>query len=352
MTRPVYGSRQVPHVVFLNPGEAVERGTGQHWQLTARFMAIAAEALGMQLEVLYAERDHLLMLRQAEGIAQRADPPDYVVIVNEKMTAQQILTSLARSSTKVMLVHNDLTPVQRSVMGNEREQIPNWIGTLTADATRGGYRLMAYLCSKLDQPVAQVIGITGDPRTPVSLERAEGAEEYLARTPQGRSCQLVFGNWSRADGEQKARVLLARYPYANIIWAANDSMTLGALDAVRADNAPVLVGGMGALQEALANVANGYLEAMVAGDYFIGAWAMVLLHDYHCGIDFAASGGARQRLDFLRVIDRGNAARYEQIVFGRPDRLDFSQYSKVVRPRSGPYNFNIRDLLSAAEKAA
>lgn len=352
MTRFAYGSGRAPRVVFLNPGEAAERGTGQHWQLTARFMAIAAKALGVQLEVLYAERDHLLMLRQAEEVARRADPPDYVVIVNEKMTAQQMLTKLAGSPARVMLVHNDLEPAQRSAIGNERERIQNWIGTLTADAARGGYRLMEYLCSRLDQPVAQVIGITGDPRTPVSLERARGVEGYLADTPRGRSCQLVFGDWSKVDGEQKARVLLARYPYANIMWAANDSMTLGAMRAVRAGNAPVLVGGMGALQDALANIVAGNLEAMVAGDYFIGAWALVLLHDYHRGIDFAASGGARQKLDFLRVIHRDNVVRYEQAVFGRADQLNFSQYSKAAQQHSGPYDFNLNHLLSPAAKAA
>ena len=78
-------SRRAPRVVFLNPGEPVERGKGPHWRMTARFMAAAAKTFGMQLEVLYAERDHLLMLRQAESVAQRADPPDYVVIVNEKL---------------------------------------------------------------------------------------------------------------------------------------------------------------------------------------------------------------------------------------------------------------------------
>ena len=110
-------------------------------------------------------------------------------------------------------------------------------------------------------------------------------------------------------------MLLARYPDANVIWAANDAMALGALDAVRVRNARVLVCGMGALQEALASVADGGLAAMMAGDYFIGAWAMVLLHDHSQGKDFAANGGVRQKLDYLTVIHRENAARYADVVF-------------------------------------
>ena len=65
-----------PRVVFLNPGEPVERGKGPQWRMAARFMANAAAAFGFELEVLYAERDHLLMMQQAEEVAQRRRPPD------------------------------------------------------------------------------------------------------------------------------------------------------------------------------------------------------------------------------------------------------------------------------------
>jgi ABC-type sugar transport system substrate-binding protein len=350
MTRPTFASRPSPRVVFLNPGEAVERGTGQHWQLTAQFMAVAAKTFDMQLEVLYAERDHLLMLRQAEEVALRPDAPDYVVIVNEKMAAQQMLKTLARSPAKVLLIHNDLTPGQRREIGNERQQIQNWIGTVTANAALGAYRLMEYLYQRLGQGGAQVIGITGDPKTPVSQERAAGVETFLAQTPNARTSQLVFSDWSYADSNQKARVLLARYPDANVIWAANDSMALGALNAVKARNARVLVGGVGAQKEALANVADGGLAGMVAGDYFVGAWAMVLLHDYHHGKDFAASGGVCQKLDYLSVIHHDNVARYNEAVFGHGHTLDFCLYSKYLYPRPGPYDFSVERLLNTAPK--
>lgn len=352
MARPSLASRSSPRVVFLNPGEAVERGTGQHWQLVAQFMAIAAKTFDMQLEVLYAERDHLLMLRQAEEVALRPDAPDYVVIVNEKMAAQQMLKTLARSSAKILLIHNDLTPGQRHELGNERQQIQNWIGTVTANAARGGYRLMEYLYRRLGESGAKVIGITGDPKTPVSQERAAGVDAFISRAPNARTCQLVFSDWSYADSNQKARVLLARYPDANVIWAANDTMTLGALNAVKACNAHVLIGGVGALKEALANVADGSLAAMVAGDYFIGAWAMVLLHDYHCGKDFAASGGVCQKLDYLSVIHHDNVARYNEAVFGRGHTLDFGPYSKYLYPRPGSYDFSMEKLLNTTSKVS
>src|SRR5574341_1138560 len=80
----------------------------------------AARSLGLELEVLYAERDHLLMLRQAQSVAQRSSPPDYVVIVNEKMAAAQMIEMLSRSPAKVLVIHNDLTLEQRREIGHER----------------------------------------------------------------------------------------------------------------------------------------------------------------------------------------------------------------------------------------
>jgi hypothetical protein len=345
-TRPVFASGASPRVVFLNPGEATERGTGQHWQLVSRFMQVAANTFRMQLEVLYAERDHLLMVRQAREVAERADAPDFVVIVNEKMVADHMLIALAGSPARILLIHNDLTPGQRRQIGNEREGIHNWIGTVTANAAQAGYRLMQYLYQRVSPGGARVIGITGDPNTPVSLERARGVAAYLSHVPDGHPCQLVFGDWSYADSAQKARVLLARYPEANVIWTANDAMALGALSAVTERHAHVLVGGMGALQEALLSVTSGGLAAMVAGDYFMGAWAMVLLYDYHHGKDFAASGGVRLKLDYLSVIHRENAAQYYDAVFAHGQSLNFGVYSKCLYPRAGPYDFGLQRLLS------
>lgn len=338
--------RPRPRVVFLNPGEAVERGTGTHWQLVSHFMAAAARRLEIDLQVLYAERDHLLMLRQTEEVARRREAPDYVVIVNEKMAAEHMLQTLARSSAKVLVIHNDLTHEQRSRIGNERGALSNWIGTLSANAERGGYRLMKYLCRLHGPGQVRVIGITGDPSTPVSLERANGVQAFLLESSCGLTLQLAYSDWSMADGHEKARVLLARYPDANVIWAANDTMTLGAMQAAKEAKARVLVGGIGALPRAVASVIAGDIAAMMAGDYFIGAWAMVLLYDYHHGVDFAYYGGARQKLDFLRVVHRGNAARFEQAIFKQREMPDFTQYSKFRHPRADGYEFDLRQQLN------
>ncbi|HSI56087.1 MAG TPA: ABC transporter substrate-binding protein [Ideonella sp.] len=334
-----------PRVVFLNPGEPVERGKGPHWRMTAQLMVAAAKTFGMQLEVLYAERDHLLMLRQAEEVALRSKLPDYVVMVNEKLAAPQMMQMFSRTAVKILLIHNDLTLEQRREIGNEREQMRHWIGTVTTDEVRTEYRLMEELYRQLGDREPRVLGITGDRSSPVSLARAQGVSDFVARAGRGQILQLAFSDWSDADAESKANVLLSRYPEVNIIWAANDSMALGAVRAVKARGARVLVGGTGAWPDALASMGEGGLAASVGSHFFIGAWAMVMLHDYHHGLDFAAQGGAAQKLDYMYVVNRDSASRYDRAVYKRDDAMDFSVYSKVLRPRTERYDFNLAPLV-------
>jgi hypothetical protein len=112
-------ARDAPRVVFLNPAGPIDRGAGPYWELVSDTMRRAARAFGIELEIIYAELDHLRMLRQAEEVAQRTDAPHYVVIVNEKLAAPQMLRMLARSPAKVLLIHNDLTAEARPHRGRD-----------------------------------------------------------------------------------------------------------------------------------------------------------------------------------------------------------------------------------------
>ncbi len=315
------------------------------WPLTAELMGVAAKNFGIHLEVLYAERDHLLMLKQAEDVANRTNQPDYVIMVNEKQTAPKMLRMFEDSPAKILLIHNDMTVDQRQEIGNEREQIENWIGTVTTDEECGTYKMMEALYQQIGYRVPQVLGITGERGTPVSLERAQGVTDYIAQSGRGKQLQLVFSNWGSADAEVKTRVLLARYPQANIIWAANYSMALGALRAVKALKSPVLVGSTATAPYSASVLTDEGLSISLGSHFFIGAWAMVLLNDYHNGLDFAENGGVRQKLDYLYVINSENAPRYYQAVYEQAHLLDFSIFSKTSQTSSTGYEFSLEPLM-------
>ena len=310
------------------------------------FMAIAAAQLGMYLEVLHSQHDHLLMIRQAQAVAARRQPPDYVILVNDKSAAPLMFAALADSPARVFVIHSDVTDEQRRSIGNERERHARWIGSAVPDNTRGVFRLVRALHAALGEKPIRALGITGPPSAPVSNERSEGLASYIASVPGARLEQLVYGDWSEADGERKTQVLLARYPQANLVWAANDEMAMGALHATRERGAQLIVGGMGGWARALRSIADKGLTATLTGHHLIGAWALVMLYDHANGIDFASDGGVRRKLDYLHVVTPSNLRDYERAFSEHERPIDFRRYSKAHRPQLARYDFGFAQLLT------
>ncbi|WP_193727330.1 substrate-binding domain-containing protein [Burkholderia sp. BE17] len=339
-----------PRLVFLNPGESVERASAKQRQLVSGFMAAAAKTLTLRLEVQYPGPDHLVMRRQAETLARVPSAPDYIVIVNEKRTPPRILRSLHGVRSTIVVTGNDLTEAQRREIDNEREQIAIWIVAVTADASSAGYRLMAYLVKRNN--ALRVIRIAGDPSSPVSQQRAVRSREGMDRPRMANLNQRSYRAWTFGDNHDKARVLLTRFPRTNAIGAANGAMTLGAKTACDALGLRAILGGMRALPEALRSLRSGGLTAMLAGDYFIGAFAMVLICDHHMGVDFATRGHARLKRDFLTLVDRGNAASYYALLFGGLGDPDFGTFSRVCRRTNADYDFSIEWLLATMSGAS
>src|SRR5215831_14324613 len=104
---PVSGQPNSFKVTFINPGISnVNDPTGGYWVSASEFMMAVAEALHIDLEIIYAERDHVLMQKQAEEVAARPDHPDYLIVVNEKLAAGRMLEVADAAGIKTLLMAN------------------------------------------------------------------------------------------------------------------------------------------------------------------------------------------------------------------------------------------------------
>ncbi|MGX9415953.1 ABC transporter substrate-binding protein [Vibrio sp. WJH972] len=334
-----------PSVVFLNPGEPTDRGKGMFWVYTAQVMEVAANNFGFDLEILYSERDHLLMLSQAKSVAKRATLPDYVILTNAKLLGPRLMEVFANTSVKILLIHNDLTTEQRRKYGNEREHFSNWIGTITTNEESGVSRMMDELYRQLGDREPQIIGITGDRSAPVALERALGVEDFVSKSERGEILQLTYSNWAVEEARKKTEVLLSRYPQTNIIWAANYAMAQGALQAVKERGVNVLIGCVSVAPYLKTKMENQGISVSMGSHFFIGAWGMVLLHDFHNGEDFSQHGGIRLKSDYLHVINSDNAPTYFHTINDNIDKLDFSPYSQFISPNPHGYSFSLAPFL-------
>ena len=343
-------------VVFINPGHRTEA----YWRSAALVMQAAADSLGMQLEVAYMERDHTRNIDFARELIARPPQarPDYVVFSNDYGMAYTLLPMFEAAKIKSFLAFSGfINAAEWQRFGEPRDTFPNWIGSLEPLAEEMGYQTARRL---IDEGRARklfakdgklhLIAIAGDRSTPSSILRNQGMRRAASEGNDVVLTQVVYANWNRALAKEKAAWLYARYPEAHLLWAGNDQMAFGAMEALEAlggkTGRDVLFSGVNTSAEALQAVRNGRLTALSGGHFTVGAWAMVMLYDYHRGRDFADEGrSTRQSMSILfspqeaqRFTERFGKNRYD---------VDFRPFSKVLNPSLRAYDFSLRRLLDA-----
>jgi hypothetical protein len=132
------------------------------------------------------------------------------------------------------------------------------------------------------------------------------------------------------------------------VWAGNDLMAFGAMASWEKRGGKPGVdawfSGINTSTEALAAIKSGRLTALAGGHFITGAWALVLIYDYHHGRDFADEGLELQRPMFAAFTAR-LADRYLERFSNGFDSVDFRRYSKVRNPQLRRYDFGFAQLL-------
>jgi ABC-type sugar transport system substrate-binding protein len=127
-------------------------------------------------------------------------------------------------------------------------------------------------------------------------------------------------------------------------------MALGAMEAFAARGlAPGHAFGIVGLNwsgEAVEAVRDGRMILTDGGHFLAGAWAMVLLRDYHDGCDTGA--GAPRQIFPMAAIDRSNAdALAAMLVAGDFSRIDFSRFTSCLRSDHRRPDFSMPRILEA-----
>lgn len=136
---------------------------------------------------------------------------------------------------KLFLVNNGLTVDQAKLLGTQANRYPDLIGSLVPNDEEGGYLMLKELI-RLHPPVApgqmiDLLAFSGLKVTPSAQLREQGMRRALAEHPEVRLRQLVYGGWTRQRAYEQAKLLLKRYPHTSLVWAANDEMAFGVMQA-------------------------------------------------------------------------------------------------------------------------
>lgn len=332
-------------VVFLNPGFSDE----PFWVGYSDFMQAAADDLGMHLQIIYGERNPPQLLEKARSVLARDTQPDYLIFVNEMYTAPELLRLFADSPSKLFSLHSTLTPEQQQRIGASREHYRNWIGSLVPNDEQAGYWMAKALIAKLKGKPGSLLAFAGVRYTPSSSLREDGLRRALREHPEIKLQQLLYGEWKRQRAYEQAQQLLPRYPSVQLVWAANDEMAFGVMRAAqelgRQTGMDIYLSALNNSDEVLQARIDGKIDVLVGGHFTLGGWAMVMLHDYHAGLDFAARGG-KDRVDHLfSLLDAKQAAHLRKRLKVPGYGLDFRQFSAVYHPQIQDYGFSIKPLL-------
>jgi len=161
--------------------------------------------------------------------------------------------------------------------------------------------------------------------------------------------QILACQWSKDFARDKALIFLKRYPELGAFWAANDPIALGAMEATdmsgKKPGQDIYIGGLNWDAPALQKIREGSLTNSLGGHFMTGGWALVLLHDYHHGKDFAEEG-TNLRMKIFDEINTSNVDEYLK-KFGKHEwsTIDFTRFSKVLNPAISKYDFSLNALL-------
>lgn len=342
-------------VVFINPGKSDEA----YWVASSEVMQQAADSLGMQLRVLYAQRERFAPLAMAQALAQLPveERPDYVIFSNDYSTAPSILKVLDGSGIQAFMAFSGVPDTLKAQVGAPRERYPFWLGSLEPNAADAGYLTAKALIQKGrkipslqdKQGRLHMVAIAGDRSTPASVARNQGmrkAVEEAAGTVILH--QEVYGEWRTDKAMEQAQVLFQRYPEVRLVWSGNDLMAFGAMAAWRqrggTPGQDALFSGVNTSAKAFELLRSGALSALAGGHFMAGAWAMVMLYDHYHGVDFVSEGLELQR-DMFWLFTAENSRKFERRFAHAAEGLDFRPFSKHLNPTVTSYQFELGRLL-------
>jgi len=351
----MFASAEPIRVVLLNPG-----GSHWFWKMMINHMQAAAEDLDMQLEVITSNWEHYLTVRQAKEVVNRKNPPDYIITGNEKSNAGNIIKLADGAGVKVFLFSNGFVYAKDvEAYGRPRGKYKYWIGEMIPNNFSAGYQMGKVL---IDQALSanliaqdgkvHIGAIAGTYATHASVERIRGlkavVEEYADKV---ELLQVIPGDWTAQRGEKAAMGLFRRYPEIGVIWGANDTTALGAMRAAvsigKTPGKDVLFGGCCWYAPAIQKILSGELSTSAGGHFMEAGWTMVLLYDYHHGIDFIAESIET----FMYSIDSSNVEEYSK-AFAKHEwnKIDFRKFSKVHNPSLRKYDFSLNVVLQQLEE--
>lgn len=308
----------------------------------------AAGDLGVNLEILYSNRNHVLGTQMAQDVAARRNKPDYAIVVGEKLMASRSIPILTAAGIKVFMYGN-LTPEELKKIGEPREKYPDYIGKIAIDDYSAGYKTAKHLIDRAGQLNLQdsnglinLLAFEGVRKTSFSSERMRGLRAAAKEHKNVRILHSIPTDWSYDFAYKTLPLFLNRYKDLKIagVWCANSDLAAGAADILKETGylpgEDVLTTGVDWSIPAIKRLVKGDISTIAGGFVAIISWIVTAIHDYHNGYDFNED-------IYLNPISLMTQEKSDLFLtnFGHKnwDIVDYKKFSKAENPALKDYTF-------------
>lgn len=148
-----------------------------------------------------------------------------------------------------------------------------WVTQISSDFAFEGREAGKWVAEKLNGK-GKVAELFGDPAADPAILRSEGFMEIMAQYPGIEVVESKTGEWSQDKGRQVVEAWLAAGVEFDVIYAHNDGMALGAIDALKAAGMDpgddVLIISVDAIKAAFEAIARGDMNATVECSPLLG----------------------------------------------------------------------------------
>jgi PAS domain S-box-containing protein len=308
------------------------------WDLNVRYARAAAQSLGAELKIFDFKDETAELIRQVERVCQAGT--EGIILQAFGIATETVFKLANKYGTAVILINTSIEDADFL----PRSKYRMWLGKITPDDVKAGTTLIQQLMQLAKQSGLlqyHILAIEGRPDQEASIARRKGLESYIKYASEVESYEIVPGNWDPQTAARRFRLQYEKNPQINLVWCANDNMALAVAGAIKemGIKKPIFLGGVDWDPRALEAIGKGGMHASVGGHFIEGAWAVILLHDYLKGKDFASEGTSFSTT--MPAISKSNLEVFSNFLTMEPDRLNFRRYSKVYNPKHAEYTFNL-----------
>jgi ABC-type sugar transport system substrate-binding protein len=210
----------------------------------------------------------------------------------------------------------------------------NYITFMSADDVMAGYDIAMSL---IRAGCKRMVAVNGPRGASNHEDRAKGRNKALAENPDVKLVAEEWGPSVRAVAADKVESFLTAYPGPGFdcVWNCNDDTAVGSWKILsdRGLLGKVKVAGMDLLPEAIELIKKGTYEFSAGGHYLMGAFSVVVMHDFLHGIK------PTEPIIKLKMlgITKENVLKYEEQFVKNPPPINWRERSRVYNPQAKAY---------------